>query len=390
MLSRKSLLARGLAALVAALLGWRLLGQGETVSPPVLAKASKGSVVQSVLSTGMLEASQLVSVGARVSGQIETLPVALGQTVKAGDLIAQIDSQDQKNTVLQAEAALTEIEAQIAAKQATLDNALSTLARNRKLGGNTYVSAEEVETAEANVNVYRADLQALDAQKSSAQVTVSTARLALERTSITAPIGGTIVAVVVKQGQMVNASQSAPTIVKIADLSTMVVKAEVSEADVMSVSPGQQAEFTTLGNPDRKFAARVARIEPAPTEIADSDTISSDSAIYYNALMEVANPEGQLRIGMTAEITIELARAEDVLTVPSAALHSDSAGSYVLVYDAQSGQTSRRAVEVGLNNKVTAEIRQGLSEGEPVVTGTAVAKATTTTSSTRGGPPPMF
>ncbi|WP_157971276.1 efflux RND transporter periplasmic adaptor subunit [Pseudogemmobacter bohemicus] len=389
-MKRRTLIAGFAALALAGGLGWAVLGSSTPASLPVSARTSTGTVVKSVLATGMLEAKELVSVGARVSGQIETLAVSLGQPVKAGDLIAQIDSQDQQNNVLQAEAALANIAAQISAKEATLNRAELALARQQKLGSQSYASQEAVETAEADVLVYKADLESLRAQKSSAGVTLATARNALERTKITAPISGTIVAVVVKQGQTVNSAQSAPTIVKIADLSTMLVKVEISEADVMNVEPGQSAGFTTLGAPGETFTAYMAEIEPAPAAIADSDTISSDSAIYYNGLLEVANPEGRLRIGMSAEVSIELDRADGVLVVPSSAVKTDAAGSYVEILDRPDGSPERRDVSVGLNNKITAEIRDGLREGDMVVTGTEVAPATTSGQDRMGGPPPMF
>lgn len=386
---RKTWIAIAVALLAAGVLGWQMLGERAPETAPVVAEVTTGTVAQTVLASGMLEAKELVSVGARVSGQVETLAVALGDEVKAGDLIAQIDSQDQQNDVLMAEAALDNIKAQVAAKQAELKRAELVQARHEKLGQQNLSSQETVESAKADVLVFEAEVQALKAQQASAEVTLATAKVALERTKVTAPIDGTVVAVVVKQGQTVNANTDAPTIVKLADLSTMLVKAEISEADVMNVAPGQSVSFTTLGAPDEPFIATVREIEPAPSEIAASDTISSDSAIYYNGLLEVANPDGKLRIGMTAQVSIELARAQDVPTVPAAALKRDDAGQYVEVWNGADGTTERRAVEVGLNDKVTAEIRSGLSEGEAVVAGSQVAAATSSSSGGMG-PPPMF
>lgn len=377
--------------LVLGIAGWMLLSREEPAALPVLASAKTGTVSQTVLATGMLEARELVSVGALVSGQVDTLAVTLGQKVEPGTLIAQINSQDQQNDLLQAEAALAQITAQIAAKEASLDLAERSLTRQQKLEAQSYSSRETLDSAAADVQVYRAELEALKAQKSSAEVTVSTARVALQRTRITAPSAGTVVAVLVKQGQTVSAAQEAPTIVKIADLSSMVVKTEISEADVMNVAPGQSVTFTTLGAPGRPFKAVVRDIEPAPTEIETSDTISSDSAIYYNGLLDVANPEGALRIGMTAEVSIELARAEDVLTVPAAAVRTDNSGHYVEVFDPATGSRSRRDVVVGLSDKVTTEIRDGLAEGDRVVTGSAAASTSSGSQQDRRmGPPGMF
>lgn len=390
-MSRKTvIIALVLVAALAAGLGWRAYSGAATPQAVALAEVTRGTVTQNVLATGMLEANQLVSVGARTSGQIETLAVSLGQVVKEGDLIAQIDSQDQQNAVLTAEASLANIEAQITAKQASLDKAKLALARYQRLGQQNYSSQETVESAEADVKVYEADLVALQAQRDSAGITVSNAKIALDRTKITAPIDGTVVAVVVKQGQTVNAAQSAPTIVKLAQLDKMLVKVEISEADVVNVKAGQEASFTILGEPATTFHATVRDVEPAPSDIADSDTIASDEAIYYIGQLEVANPDGKLRIGMTAQVSIELGRAEDVLTLPFAAVRNLSTDPTVQVFDRATGQTTSRKVEVGMTDKVTVEIRSGLEEGERVATGTT---QTTTTSSNSGrmggGPPPM-
>lgn len=358
--------------LSAAVGGWFYFAQNEAEAPPTTALVRLGTVEETVLASGTMEAKQLVSVGARVSGQIETLAVALGDEVKKGDLIAQIDSQDQQNAVLTAKANLANIKAQIAAKNASLVKAKRTLARQIKLVTSDYVSKEDLEAAQAEVDVYKAELDALAAQQESVEVTVSTAQIALDRTKITAPISGTVVAIVNDEGQTVNASQSAPTIVKLADLDSMVVKAEISEADVVHVKPGQQVFFTILGEPDHRFSATVRAVEPAPSAIETSDTISTDVAIYYNGLLDVDNPDHLLRIGMTAEVSIILDKAENVLTVPSSALTKDAEGYTVKLYNAADSTTTIVPVDVGLNNKIRAEIKSGLSEGDRVVTGTAV------------------
>ncbi|MGO4910193.1 efflux RND transporter periplasmic adaptor subunit [Pseudorhodobacter sp. W20_MBD10_FR17] len=376
-----------LALASAAVGGWFYFAQSENVAPPTTAVVTLGTVEETVLASGTMEAKQLVSVGARVSGQIETLAVALGDEVAKGDLIALIDSQDQQNAVLTAKANLANIKAQIAAKNASLVKAELTLARQVKLVTSDYVSKEDLDAAQAEVDVDKAELDALLAQKESVEVTVSTAQITLDRTKITAPISGTVVAIVNDEGQTVNATQSAPTIVKLAELDTMVVKAEISEADVVHVKPAQQVFFTILGEPDHQFSATVRAVEPAPSEIESSDTISTNVAIYYNGLLEVDNPDHLLRIGMTAEVSIILDKVENVLTVPSSALTKGADGYTVKLYDPASGTTTVQAVEVGLNNKISAEITSGLSTGDKVVTGTTVTAAKKSESSTRM--PPM-
>ena len=372
----------GIALIAAAGVTWQVMRPKPGTEVPQTAVVARADVAQVVLATGAIEAKQLVSVGARVSGQVEKISVSLGQVVQAGDVIAQIDRQDQENDLLRAEAALAGINAQIASKTAGLRRAQLVLERQTKLGAQDLVSKDAVESGAADVDVLQADLTALAAQKSSADVTVAQAKIGLERTTITAPIAGTVVAIVVEEGQTVNATNNAPTIVKLANLAQMVVKAEVSEADVVSVKAGQKASFTILGAPDDKFDAVVSALEPAPSQIKDSDTIDTDKAVYYIASLQVDNPTGELRIGMTAQVSIILAESKDVLTIPAAALK----GSTVQTYSALTG-TKDVQVEVGLNNKVTAEIKSGLAEGDIVVTGTSAGKSGDSSGSRRGGPP---
>lgn len=386
-IGRRAIILVAIAALVA--LGWFLLrGTEASGTAPVTAQVSRGDVSTTVLASGQIEASQLVSVGARVSGRIEDLPVTLGQQVRQGDLIARMDSEDQQNEIRQAEADLANIAAQIDAKTATLTRARQVLDRQKTLGTANFSSRDSVESATADVTVAEADLQALAAQKARAEVSLSTARISLERTRITAPISGTIVAVVVEAGQTINALQSAPTLVKIANLDRVLVKAEISEADVVRVRPGQDVGFTILGEPGEVFQAKLRDIEPAPSEIATSDTISTDSAIYYNGLLEVDNPDHLLRIGMTTQVTITLDSAHDVLRVPAAAVKGSGTEASVTLWDPATGTRRSQKVEVGLNDKVWAEIRHGLSEGDLVVTGEPVA-STATAPRQRQRMPPM-
>lgn len=341
----------------------------KAVAPSTIA-VSRGTIEETVLASGTIEASSLVSVGAQVSGTIKSLNVALGDNVKAGDVVAVIDSLNQENAVKKASAALANVEAQRKQQQATLDQAKVALTRAQSLNPQKLVSDADLQTAELAVATAEAQLEAFDAQIDTAELNVESARLDLSRTQITAPMDGTIVAVEVEVGQTVNANNSSPTIVKIANLDNMVVKAEISEADVPRVQPGQRVYFTILGDPDTKIDATLRDIEPAPDSISsDSTSSSSSSAVYYNGLFDVPNPDHKLRISMTAQVTVVLAEAKDVLTLPVAALGSKGDdGQYRLSVLGPDGAIERKKVEVGLNNKVTAEIRSGLAEGDRVVT----------------------
>lgn len=356
-----------------------------------------GDVETSVLATGLLKPSSLVAVGAQVSGRVETLAVGIGDPVKTGDLIAQIDPVPRQNALRTARANLAEVEAERREADATLDQQRRLLDRRRVAGAG--VTQTDRDSAEADVAITEARIAALDARIESAKVAVEDAEVDLGYTRITAPQDGTILAVVTQQGQTVNATQTTPTIVVMGDLSTMSIEAGISEADVVNVHPGQEVWFTILGQPAVRHQATLTAIAPAPTSITSdtlltgttSDAVSTTSseAIYYNGLFSVPNPDGQLRTYMTAEVHIVLARAEGVTTVPSGALGPRTAdGRRSVTVARPDGTTEIREVEVGLDDRTTAEIRSGLAPGERVV----LAPGGSAGSPQGGGrmrPPPM-
>lgn len=348
--------------------------------PPTLLTTvvARGDIVRAVLATGTVEATDLVSVGAQASGQIRSLKVKLGQKVRAGDLIAEIDSTTQRNALRNADAALANIRAQRAAQQASVLQAEAAFRRQQTMMAGEATSRADFDIARANRDVARAQLEALDAQIAQSATSLDTARANLGYTRIVAPIDGSVVAIVASEGQTVNAVQSSPTIVKLASLDVMTVEAEISEADVIHVRPGLPASFTILGDPDRRFPGKVRDVEPAPESVSVDDartsTQSSDEAVYYNGLFDVPNRDGVLRIGMTAQVEIELSRAKDVLVAPFAALGERAKdGSYsVRVLDAE-GRPVARTIRVGINNRVDVQVLSGLREGERIVVGEAAA-----------------
>ena len=355
---------------------WYFLASPEAATVPNTVSVARGDIEQTVLASGALEANSLVSVGAEVSGRINAVHVVLGQNVKKGDLIAEIDSLDQENAVKTAQAVLAGIAAQKRSQEASLVKARAALERNTQLNANSLVSQTDLDTAQAAVDSAAAQIDQLDAQIAQAELSVESAQLNLARTQIVAPSDGTVVALLVKVGQTVSASQTIPTIVKIADLDTMVIRAEISEADVVRVAAGQRVYFTILGEPDVQIDATLREVEPAPTSIS-SDTASADSAVYYNGLFDVPNPDHKLRISMTAQVTIVLNEVENALTLSSALVtrRDPQGNAMVMVYDPTSGDIAPRRIEVGLNNNISAEIKSGLNEGDQVISGTVAASA---------------
>ncbi|MGF1594568.1 MAG: efflux RND transporter periplasmic adaptor subunit [Kiloniellaceae bacterium] len=357
------------------------LSTGDPEGRVLTAPVARGDIQRSVLASGIVKPSVLVAVGAQVSGRVTSVEVAVGEAVTAGALIAEIDSVPQQNALRTAEAALANVRAQRAEKRAALKQAELNLARQEKMVARAAVSQADYEAAEAEVAVIRAQIAALDARIVEAEVALETARVNLDYTKITAPVDGTVLAVVTQAGQTVNAAQSAPTIVILGQIDVMTVRAEISEADVVHVRPGQKVYFTILGDPQHRYEALLDSIEPAPESIVGDSSVSGSgassgsssattSAIYYNGIFHVPNPDGRLRTYMTAEVQIVLDEAADVLTVPSAALgRRIAAGRYNIEVLGAAGEVASREIEVGLNNNVTAEVRAGLAEGERVVTG---------------------
>ncbi|MEP7241897.1 MAG: efflux RND transporter periplasmic adaptor subunit, partial [Devosia sp.] len=230
---RKIVIRTLIAILAAIALGvgaWVYLSPSTARTEPVTVVVKRGDVDQSVLASGALEASAVTSVGAEVSGTIQSLKVKLGDSVQKGDLIAEIDSTNQDNAVKSAEASLANMQAQLQAKQADLVSAQAGMDRANKLAPQKLVSDADVNAATATLASAQAAIASQNAQISQAELAVDSAKLDLERTKITAPVAGTVVAVLVTEGQSVNAAQSSPTLVKIADLDTMLIKAQVSEA----------------------------------------------------------------------------------------------------------------------------------------------------------------
>lgn len=397
MLTKRRLVIGGIlvAAALALFLVWKLFsGPAEPVV--ATAKVTRGTMEQTVEATGTLEPKELVSVGAQVSGRLDELNVAVGDVVHQGDLIGKIDPRTATNSLDTARADLANMKAQAAGAKATLARQKLAYQRQLALGAGEATSQQDFETARQELQSAQASYEALLAQIRAAEVSVNTAEVQLGFTKITAPMDGVVVAIVTKQGQTVNSVQSAPTIVILAKLDVMTVKAEVSEADVINVKPDLPVYFTILGDPDKRYEAKLRLIEPAPESIVNevdststsSSSSTSDSAIYYNALFEVPNEDGRLRALMTAKVSIVLAKRSNALMIPSTALGAKGKdGTYSVRVKGEDGRIATRKVRIGIDNNISAEVLSGLKEGESVVVGEA--KAETKSSQGPMGPPPV-
>ncbi|TWD51554.1 macrolide transporter subunit MacA [Pseudomonas sp. SJZ131] len=367
---RKIGLALGLAA-VAGLIFYTVQAPAE---PPqyLLASVERADIENAVLATGLLEGIKQVDVGAQVSGQMKSLKVKLGDKVKKGQWLAEIDPLVLQNTLRQAQVDEENLQAQRRATLAQLKQTQAVYTRYRDLQEDASISRQDFETAESAYDVQRANLLSLDAQIKSAHIQIDTAKVNLAYTRIVAPIDGDVVGIVTQEGQTVIAQQLAPVLLKLADLDTMTVKAQVSEADVIHITPGQDVYFTILGE-DKRYYGKLRGTEPAPQNFLETQTAGTpkqNTAVFYNALFDVPNPDHRLRIAMTAQVRIVLDTATSVLTVPVAALGPrNSDGTFpVRVLDAK-GQAQTRNVHTGINNNVKVQVNQGLAEGDKVVIG---------------------
>ncbi len=402
-------LAFGFVLLALALLaGWQLWGKAPAAPAVITADVVRGDIEDSVLAAGTLQAAKLINVGAQVSGQVKKLHVKLGDVVQQGQTIAEIDAATQQNNLKDAQAALGSAQAQKVAKQSALVLAQHNFDRQKYMFERDASSKADYQSAQHALAAAKADLTAAEAAIAQYTVRVQTAQTNLGYTRITAPMAGTVVAIVTDEGQTVNANQITPTIIKLAQLDAMTSQAQFSEADVPRVAPGLPAYFTILGEPERRYQASLRSIEPGPIDIntyeGRATSNNSNTAVYYNGLLDVPNAEGKLRIPMTAQVNIVLRQAKDVLLVPAGALGGrindenapkgkggksgkgggggggSGGGGKAVVYtvrvatgekDAQ--KIEERKVKIGLNNRVQAQVLEGLKEGEKVVVGTATA-----------------
>lgn len=342
------------------------------------AKVERGDLENAVLATGTLHAFKQVDVGAQVSGQIKSLKVALGDSVEKGQWLAEIDPVISRNQLRLMEAAVDRLVAQKRGMDAQLARAELAALRQQQMLAADATSRQAYEEARSALDTKRSELASLDAQIRAARIEVETAQANLNYTRIMAPMGGEVVAIVALEGQTVIAQQQAPVILKLADLETITVKAQISEADVIRVRPGHIVYFTILGDPDKRYYGKLRAVEPAPHDFAAMQSSPGGggggskpgTAVFYNALFEVPNPDHRLRIAMTAQVSVVLDTVRGALTVAAGALGDQGAdGRYaVRVLDAD-GKVVVRRVRIGLNNGVKAEVRDGLKLGERVVTG---------------------
>ena len=377
-------------AALAAGMWWWLKPKNEInyLTEPVV----RTSIAQTVSATGEISAAQLVDVGAQASGQIKKLHVTLGQQVKKGDLIAEIDSTSQLNNLNTNKAKLDTNQAQLVSAEIALRSADKKYQREQALWKEDATSREALEDGQDAFAAAKASVAELKSSIRQTQIAINTAEADLGYTRITAPMDGTVVAIPVEEGQTVNANQTTPTIVQVADLSTMLNKMQIAEGDVNKVKAGMKLTFTTLSQPDNVREATLESIDPGLTTMSQgsytTSTDTTDSAIYYYARSLVPNEDNVLHIGMTTENTIIINQAEKVLAVPKLAVKQRGGKQYVRVLG-ENNQPQEKEITTGLSDNMNTEVKSGLGEGENVIISEAAAGETSDSVGRGMGRPPM-
>lgn len=360
---RRVLAGIALAAVLAVALGWYFFGNsGTDISAYRTETVIKGDLEKTVTALAQVRPKTFVDVGTQVSGQLRKVAVEIGDTVKQGQLLAEIDPTVYQTRVLADRAKIENLKAQLeqARAQLTLDQAREERARH--LYSTNATSKDAYELASANLKINQAKILALEAQIKEMEATLAGDEANLSYTKVYAPQAGTIVNQIAFEGQTLNANQTAPIIVRIADLDIMTVWAQVAEADIPRVTAGMPVYFTTLGMPEKRYTATVRQVYPTPETVND--------VILYNVLIDVPNTERELMTNMTAQVFFVLGSVKDAVLMPVSALrpHPREKNAF-FVRVLENGKVRPKRVTIGLQDRNLAEVKSGLNVGERVIVG---------------------
>ncbi len=360
------LLVIAIVLVVAGLAWWAFSGKRQPETQVATATAQRGDIENTVSALGKIGPKTYVDVGAQLSGQLEKLLVEVGDRVEQGQLLAQIDPRIYESRVEGDRARVDSLTAQLAERDANLELARVTHTRNQALAARGLIARDLLDTSAAQLKQAQAQIASLRAQLTEARSTLDGNSANLGYARIYAPMAGTVVSVTALEGQTLNANQIAPNLLRIADLDSMTVTAQVAEADIGRITVGMPAYFTTLGRPDRRWQGEVRQVQPTPDIV--------NEVVLYKVLIDVDNADGVLLPDMTAQVFFVLAQAHDVLTVPAAAVFSppDAKGKSFVRVPGPDG-ASRRPVETGLRDREKVQIVAGLAEGDTVLLPTAAA-----------------
>jgi HlyD family secretion protein len=276
-------------------------------------EVARGDLVQAISAAGSLEAVTTVNVGSQVSGVVQTLFADYNDIVRKGQTLARLDPSLFRTQVEQAEANLIRAEADVDRLKVSREAARLALDRTARLAEKRLVSDADLETAQVALASAEAQVRSAQASVAQSAASLNQARVNLAHTIITSPIDGIVLSRAVDTGQTVAASMQAPTLfILAADLTRMHLNASIDESDVGAIAPGQAVTFRVDAYPDEPFAGRVAQVR--------LQAVVSQNVVTYATVIDVENPQLKLKPGMTATVTVEVARRADALVVPASAL----------------------------------------------------------------------
>lgn len=371
----KKFIKFGIFCALALILIWFFLFKKDEETPNfITTKLQSGDIKSVVIANGEVYAQDLVDVGAQVSGQIKKLYVKVGDNVKKGDMIAQIDSEKQENEISKEKAQLVIYEANLKAAEIKAQNAKIQFLREQKLYKKDATSKEKLENAKNEAALSAANVKQIQAQIEQTKLALDTAETNLGYTKISAPLDGTIVSVPVEEGRTVNANQTTPTIVKIADLSKMEIRLQISEGDISLVKVGQNVEYTILSALDDIKKAEISSIDPALTSLSDGSydktnlngSNSSNEAVYFYAKVLVDDNDGFLKIGMTTQNTIIVNEAKNVNFITSSAIQKDK-NNERFVWILKDKTPTKTMVKIGISDNLNTQILSGINKNDEII-----------------------
>ena len=377
--TRRALLAALCLIPVVAVAAWQFIPPGRDGFATV--QVSRADIESSVTALGTLQPRRYVDVGAQASGQIHKIHVEVGDVVKEGQLLVEIDPSTQQAKLDAGRFSVENLKAQLQEQRAQHDLARQKYQRQQNLAAGGATREEDVQTAQAELRATQARVAMFQAQIRQAEASLRSDQAELGYTRIYAPMAGTVVALDARVGQTLNAQQQTPLILRIAKLSPMTVWAEVSEADIGHVKPGMHAWFTTLSGGTRRWTSTVRQILPVPPKPLDQTSQGGGSpasasksgsarVVLYTVLLDVDNADNALMAEMTTQVFFVANQAQNVLTAPIAALQAgpqtDQQTAQVV---ASNGSIEQRNVRTGISDRLRVQILDGLQEGDHLLIG---------------------
>lgn len=330
-----------------------------------------GSITETVPVEGRIRPVKEVEIAAEVSGEIVSLPVSDGSSVLRGDTLLKIRPDVYRAAVESAEASLGMLKAEYLQQRTRTAQACSTLARNRRLFGGNAAAYGEVESAFADSVIAAEQLLAAEYAVKRGEAALREATDNLARTTIVSPISGTVTLLAVKEGErIVGTSQMAGTLaMKIADLGNMELVAGASERDIIRINRGDSARVATEASPDLHFAGKVTRIANSAKNIDVTFGQVANFEVRIAIMPDASTTHGHIiRPGMSASASIITEKLEGVTLIPVRSLFAKGRQEYVWLVDSD-GRVHSRAITTGIQDLDRIEVKDGLKEGDRIVSG---------------------